>query len=406
MNSSSIPIRVLNEDISNFHHWRDTVKSFTDLTGIQVELEYQWLNDYWATIISAYTDRAGEFDVGATDEMILPLYARRGAVLPLDEFIERDNFDLSPYSPAAIACATVDKKLYGIPYSNMSNILVYRTDIFDKYGFEPPRTLEELRKTAIDVRRSLVADGKENVYGLISRGKAGAGANVWIFGSTIAPSFGANWYKSDGEPNFNSPEMVQALTYYADLLKKSAPPDSHEIDWYNGSERFFKGEAAMFIEAASETARWRDLNSPFADVTRATLVPAGPGGDRHSGMYAPAWNIPASSRDPEAAWQFIKWASGAEPAAIDLLSGHIEQSRLTALTDPRAKERYPADLVDTVINTKSFARNERHVESNWLPVGDALGSAIENTIAGRSDAQSALNQAQIEIKKINSPNAR
>jgi hypothetical protein len=43
------------------------------------------------------------------------------------------------------------------------------------------------------------------------------------------------------------------------------------------------------------------------------------------------------------------------------------------------------------------------VESNWLPVGDALGSAIENTIAGKSDAQSALNQAQIEIKKINSP---
>ena len=83
MGNRSVPIRVLNEDISNFHHWRETVKSFTDLTGIQVELEYQWLNDYWATIISAYTDRAGEFDVVATDEMLLPLYARRGAVLPL-----------------------------------------------------------------------------------------------------------------------------------------------------------------------------------------------------------------------------------------------------------------------------------------------------------------------------------
>ena len=151
MANKSIPIRILNEDISNFHHWRETTKSFTDLTGIQVELEYQWLNDYWATIISAYTDRAGEFDVVASDEMLLPLYARQGAVLPLDEFIKRDNFDLSAYSPAAIACATVDKKLYGIPYSNMSNILVYRTDIFEKYGFEPPRTLEELRKTAIDL---------------------------------------------------------------------------------------------------------------------------------------------------------------------------------------------------------------------------------------------------------------
>ena len=91
-------IRVLNEDISNFHHWRTTALDFTKATGIKVELEYQWLNDYWQTIIAAYTDRAGEFDVIATDEMLLPLYARRGAVLPLDEFIKRDNFDLSPFS--------------------------------------------------------------------------------------------------------------------------------------------------------------------------------------------------------------------------------------------------------------------------------------------------------------------
>jgi len=397
---SKITIRVLNEDISNFHHWRTTVVEFTKATGIKVELEYKWLNDYWQTIIAAYTDRAGEFDVIATDEMLLPLYARRGAILPLDEFIKRDSFDLTPFSPAALACATVDDKLYGIPYSNMSNILVYRTDLFERYDFEPPRTLEELRQVAIGLRKSLISDGKDKTYGIITRGKAGAGANVWIFGSSIAPCFGAKWYKDDGRPNFNSTEMVLALTYYVDLLNKAAPPDSHEIDWYNGSERFFKGEAAMFIEAASETARWRDLKSPIADFTQATLVPAGPGGDRHAGMYAPAWNIPSSSTNPEAAWQFIQWASSAEPAAIDLASGHIEQSRMSALTDPRAKQRYPADLVEAVINTKSFARNERHIEANWLPVGDALGDAIATAIAGRKDPKSALNEAQTRIEKI------
>jgi len=399
-------IRVLNEDISNFHHWRTTALDFTKATGIKVELEYQWLNDYWQTIIAAYTDRAGEFDVIATDEMLLPLYARRGAVLPLDEFIKRDNFDLSPFSPAALECATVDKKLYGIPYSNMSNILVYREDLFERYGFEPPRTLEELRTVAIGLRNSLISDGKEQTYGLISRGKAGAGANVWIFGSTIAPSFGARWYEEDGKPNFNSPEMIEALTYYVDLLNKSAPPDSHEIDWYNGSERYFKGEAAMFIEAGSESARWHDLKSPISKLTKATLVPSGPGGDRHAGMYAPAWNIPSSSTNQEASWQFIQWAASAEPAAIDLASGHIEQSRMTALTDPRAKQRYPDDLVEAVINTKSFARNERHIEANWLPVGDALGDAIASAIAGKSDSRSALNEAQSRIVKIHKDHSK
>ncbi|MBI3961391.1 MAG: extracellular solute-binding protein, partial [Deinococcus sp.] len=340
-------IRVLNEDISNFRHWVETAKPFTKATGIQVEFEFRWLNDLWDAIIGAYTDHAGRYDVIATDEMILPIYARRGAVVPLNDLVRRDKFDLSPFNPAAIACATVDGSLYGIPYSNMSNILVYRADWFERYGMEVPRTLAELRDTAIALRRILVADGYGDIYGLISRGKPGAGANVWILGSTIAPAFGARWYDDGGHPTFNSPAMVAALGYYADLLQQAGPPDSAEIDWYNGSERFFQGGAAMFIEAASEIAKWYDLKSPVANLCRVALVPAGAGGDRHAGLYAPAWNIPAGSRHTEAAWEFILWATSAEPAAIDLATGgHLEQARFTALTDPRAKQRYPADLVD------------------------------------------------------------
>jgi ABC-type glycerol-3-phosphate transport system substrate-binding protein len=393
-------IRVLNEDIPNFHHWRQTAAEFTRQTGIRVEFDYLWLNDYWQAIMAAYTQRAGEFDVIATDEMILPLYARRGAVTPLDAFVQRDGFDLSSFSPEAVKCATVDGVLYGVPYSNMSNILVYRADLFERYGFLPPRTLSELQQTAIGLRQALVADGQGEVYGLIARGKPGAGANVWILGSTIAPCFGARWYDDDGRPAFDSPAMVQALSYYADLLQTAAPPDSAAIDWYNGSERYFRGEAAMFIEAASEIGKWYDLKSPIAAVTRAALVPAGPGGDRHAGLYAPAWNIPAASRHPEAAWQFIRWAAGPEPAAIDLASGHIEQARFSALLDPRSRQRYPADLVDAVIVTRAFARNERHVEDAWLPVGDAFGQAIADAIAGRQSAQGALAEAQQKIEAI------
>ncbi|MBX7234653.1 MAG: sugar ABC transporter substrate-binding protein [Caldilineales bacterium] len=396
----STTIRVLNEDIPNFRHWRQTAEAFTRATGIRVEFEYLWLNDYWEAIMAAYTQRAGEFDVIATDEMILPLYARHGAVTPLDAFVRRDGFDLSPFSPEAVKCATVDGMLYGIPYSNMSNILVYRADLFERYGFTPPRTLAELRLAAVEIRGALVADGRGEVYGLIARGKPGAGANVWILGSTIAPCFGARWYDDDGRPAFNGPAMVQALSYYAGLLQAAAPPDSAEIDWYNGSERYFRGEAAMFIEAASEIGKWYDLKSPIAELSRAALVPAGPGGDRHAGLYAPAWNIPAASRQPEAAWQFIRWAAGPEPAAIDLLSGHIEQARFSALLDPRARQRYPDDLVDAVIVTRAFARNERHVEDAWLPVGDAFGQAIADAIAGRQSAQAALDEAQRKIEAI------
>ena len=390
-------LRVLNEDISNFHHWRKTVLPFTADTGIEVELEYQWLNVYWQTIIDAYTVRAGDFDVIATDEMLLPIYARRGAVTPLDDLIARDNFDLSSFNPAALDCVTVDGKIYGIPYSNMSNVLSYRADLLEKYGFAPPRTLDELMSTAIGIRSALKKDGKEDVYGLITRGKAGAGANMWIFGSTIAPAFGANWFKPNGESNFDSVEWINALEYYSVLLRESAPPDSAEIDWYNGAERYFDGEAAMYIEAASEVANWYERKPKISELTKVTLIPSGAGGDRHAGMYAPAWNIPSSSKYPEEAWEFIKWAASPEPAAIDLASGHLEQARLSALVDARAKESYTSDLVDTVITTKSFSKNERPVIDDWLEVGDVIGNAVSEVLVGKATPKEAMKNAQREI---------
>ena len=125
------------------------------------------------------------------------------------------------------------------------------------------------------------------------------------------------------------------------------------------------------------------------------------GGDRHAGLYSPAWNIPAGSRAPDAAWEFIRWAASAEPAAVDLATGgHLEQARLTALTDARAKQRYAADLVETVITTRAFARNERTVQDAWLPVGDAFGAAIADAIAGRASPKIALDDAQQKITAI------
>ena len=133
--------------------------------------------------------------------------------------------DLTPFNPAAIACATVDGRLYGIPYSNMSNILVYRADLFEYYGFEPPRTLDELRHVAVGLRQALLADGQNNTYGLISRGKPGAGAKRAGPGPTIAPCFGATGMTAKaGRPSTARP-WWPALAYYADLLQQAAPPD-------------------------------------------------------------------------------------------------------------------------------------------------------------------------------------
>ncbi|MBI3962217.1 MAG: hypothetical protein HY335_05655 [Deinococcus sp.] len=56
--------------------------------------------------------------------------------------------------------------------------------------------------------------------------------------------------------------------------------------------------------------------------------------------------------------------------------------------------------MDAVIITRAFAHNERTVQDEWLPVGDAFGTAIADAIAGRATPRAALNAAQRKIKAI------
>jgi sn-glycerol 3-phosphate transport system substrate-binding protein len=79
-----------------------------------------------------------------------------GWVVPMQELIDADGWDVSKLEPNIAAYYTVDNKLYSMPFNSSTPILYYNKDMFDKAGItEIPDSLPAIGKVA----DKLVKDG-------------------------------------------------------------------------------------------------------------------------------------------------------------------------------------------------------------------------------------------------------
>ena len=69
-------------------------------------------------------------------------------IVPIQQYIDRDKYDLSDFPPAAIAYYTVDNTLYAMPFGLLVPVMYYNKIPFREAGLDPdrpPRDLDEVR---------------------------------------------------------------------------------------------------------------------------------------------------------------------------------------------------------------------------------------------------------------------
>jgi len=393
-------IRLLSEDVPYFRDVERTIARFTADSGVEVEVEFRFLTGLWDETERAYSEEPAPWDVVVTDEMILATFVAQGRVRPLDDLVARDRYDASDYLAASIDLARFHGSLYGIPYANMCNVLGYRRDLLERFDLGVPSSMEELVDAAQTVQSRLRANGDDRTYGFLSRGRAGHGFNVWILASTFFPAWGARWFDDHGRPALDSAATRGALEAYVRLLRDAGPPDSSHLLWTEAHDRFEAGEAAFFIDAMTELTLMHDAGGPYAEAIGVAAVPYGPRGTRHSGLYGPVFAIPAATRNVEAAWELVKFAASPEQIRSDaLIGGNPEVARMSVVRSSEYRDRFTADVADTVLRTREFARNERPRVARWFEIGDAAGEAIERAIAG-GEPRRVLAEAQERVAAL------
>lgn len=327
-------------------------------------------------------------DVISQDRFTVSDWASRGAFLPLDELMQRDQDDpLNPrpdqYYEATWIEASYDGKVYAIPSSADNRVLYWNRAIFKlkakelrAAGLDPdraPRTWSEL----LAYSRVLTEFNKDGT--LKRAGFMPNFGNSWLY--MFAFMMNAEFMSADGRTcTLNSPEAQKALQFMVDGYEIVGGYDKAKSfeSGFLGRENdaFIIGKVAMKIDGdwiLSGLARY----GPQIDLG-ASPPPVPDDRFHQRGAFANEPNkwvtwfggfsyaIPRGARNPEAAWRFIKFMSSTEGRLIDFDAQREWDRRQGRTLIPRvsASEEYN----EAVLKRFNYADKK---------FADALGMHIE-----------------------------
>ncbi len=145
---------------------------------------------------------------------------------------------------------------YALPYHGWIQGIWYRSDWFKKAGLKPPSTWEDTLKAA-----KYFYKPDENQYGILVGTKPEAYAQQCF--TPIAMSNDAALFNKDGKLIFDSPNMKQAVEFYAELAKYNPPGPQT----WRARDYYLQGKLAMFYYS---TYIMDDL--ALADVAAGSLT--------------------------------------------------------------------------------------------------------------------------------------
>jgi multiple sugar transport system substrate-binding protein len=281
---------------------------------------------------------------------------------------------------------------YGVPLVSERPVLYYRKDLLEKAGIKVPATLEELENAA-----AALTDTSAGQYGFVARG---AGNPAVSSAASFVYAFGSDW-EINGKSQLNDSKTKDALSFYGKLLRQYGPPGALNMNWPEATAVFQQGKAAMYTEADSLFANYLDKKaSRVADSVGYAPFPAGPAGHNVSNITSWALGTAASSKNSDAAWKFVKWATSPEMSKL-ILADNNPVTRASAWADPKAVSGYPAELA-ALIAKPGDIKYVDHTGPKVVNVGkarDVIGTVIATAIQG-GDVDAAAEKADKDFQDL------
>jgi len=269
-------------------------------------------------------------------------YAAANAFVDLDDYISKDNYDLSVFYPVAIdATKKINDKMYGLPcIVHPGRVgLYYNKTVLDKAGIEVP-TADWTYDKLLDVGKQLTVSsgGQTTQWGFLP--------DTGYFG-LIMPirSHGGDWMDPEGTKcTVNSTEGVTALKLWERVYQTDhSAPTPAQID--DGGQMWASGRIILMQSGYWGQSTGKNLVKDFEWMVAP--MPKGPAGSR--GMFEMDANVVfASSKVIDATWEYLKTLSSKEAGIKIALAGSVPGGRPDVWEDPQLND-VPSHAVFTEI---------------------------------------------------------
>ncbi|WP_408873432.1 ABC transporter substrate-binding protein [Gluconobacter roseus] len=370
-------------------------KAHPDIHLNWVTLEENVLRQRVTTDIAMKT---GQFDVVTIGNYEVPIWAKQGW---LTEIKPDAAYDINDVLPAVRDSLTVDNKLYALPFYAESVMTYYRKDLFQKAGLTMPDapTYDQIRQFA-----DKITDKGNQVYGICLRGKPGWGENM-AYVSSLANTFGAQWFDMSWKPTMTSDAWKATLNWYVSALKADGPPGATSNGFNENLALFASGHCGIWIDSTVAGGLLFDpKQSQVADKVGFAPAPKGPYGKGPTWLWAWSLAVPASSHQNSDAQTFITWATSKDYVKlVAAQKGWVAAppgTRASTYAAPEYLKAAPfASFVLNAIKTADpngpTAQPRPYTGAQFvgIPEFQAIGTQVGQTVAATLSDQMTVDQA-------------
>jgi sn-glycerol 3-phosphate transport system substrate-binding protein len=335
-----------------------------------------------------------------------------GAVRPVQEFIDREDYDLSDFEEKCVQYYTVDGQLYGMPFGVGVPLMYYNKLDFREVGLDPeqpPKDLEELREAS----QKLV---KQDSHGNILRAGVALDLNPWYLEMALAEH--GDLYVNNGNGREGRATEVVFDGAAGQAFFRSWHEMVEEGSAINVGRNPTQADAllAMGVGRATMSLSSSGALRSAVDVLErggmnvelgVAAVPGVPGGTGLPGVGGRSlWILTGRPEaEQEAAWKFVRWLLEPEQQAEWFAGSGYLAVRLSAYDLPAAQSaiaEYPLFRlpVDLFLEAPTTQESLGPLLGPIRDVREAVVSAWEETVVGSKDPVEALDDAAAEADDI------
>ncbi|WP_433528193.1 ABC transporter substrate-binding protein [Micromonospora sp. CA-263727] len=385
-----------------------TADNFTKQTGITVRFTILPENELRDKVTQDVATQGGQYDVATIGAYEAPIWAQNDWLHELSSYADADTgYDKGDLlQPMVASLSGDDGKLYAAPFYGESSFLMYNKELFAAKGITMPErpTWQQVAQFAAQLD-----DKSAGVSGICLRGLPGWG-ELFAPLTTVVNTFGGTWFEKDWTPKVNSPEFTEATKFYVDLIRSHGQPGAPQAGFTECLNTFGQGKAAMWYDATSAAGTLEDPNSStVAGKVGYAYAPVNKT-DSSGWLWAWALAMPKTTKNADAAWKFISWATGKEYEA--LIGSSLGWSRVpagkrqstyqiaeyrdsaTAFADITLKSIQEADPVNPGVQPRPALGVQFVGIPEFADLGTKVSQEVSAAIAGQVSVDKALADGQ------------
>jgi sn-glycerol 3-phosphate transport system substrate-binding protein len=362
---------------------------------IQVEAQFQGSYDDLINKLKASLGSSAVPAVSQVYDIGTRFMIDSKAIVPMQQFIDKDKFDISQMEPNILGYYRIGARLYSMPFNTSTAIVYYNKDMYQKAGLDvnrPPQTFEETEAYATK---------------LVQSGATRSGITIaiygWFFEQLLARQGALYVNNSNGRAADatsvvydKEPEGARILDWWSGMVKKGVATNPGRPT--AASQRAF---------AAGQTAMTWDSTAALKSLLTASggrfqlgtgYFPKPPSAKNGGSIVGGASVWILSGRPPleqQAAWEYVKFISAAPQQAAWYVGTGYFPVRRDAYHEPIAQQtlaQYPQFL--TAISQLRSSPVNPATQGALLGVFPEARArsedAIEATVLGKMTSQQSL----------------